>query len=70
MGTGLNYSLLCVACFVLNMMRYCVIVCYKLHELYTWNNVHRKKTNTRVRKHNLRILKNKMNMIIQEVKVY
>ena len=43
MGTGLDYALLCVACFILNMLRYCVIVCYKLRELYTWKNVYRKR---------------------------
>ena len=26
MGMGLDHALLCVACFVLNMLRYCVIV--------------------------------------------
>ena len=34
MGIGLDHSLLCVACFVLNMLRDCVIVCYKLRELH------------------------------------
>ena len=42
MGTGLDHALLCVACFVLNMLCYCVIV-YKLRELYTWKNVYRKR---------------------------
>ena len=32
----------------------CVIVFYKLHELYTWQDVYRKKMNTRVSEHNLR----------------
>ena len=27
MGMGLDHALLCVACFMLNMLRYCVIVC-------------------------------------------
>ena len=49
------------------MLRYCVIVCYKLRELYTWKNVYRIKMNTRVRKHNLRSSKNKMNVIVRDV---
>ena len=40
---GLDHALLCVTCLVLNMLCYCVIVCYKLHELYTWKNVYRKR---------------------------
>ena len=43
MGTGLDHALLCVACFVLNMLHYCVIMCYKLREFYTWKNVYRKR---------------------------
>ena len=43
MGTGLDYALLCVACFVLNMLRDYVIVCYKLREFYTWKNVYMKR---------------------------
>ena len=42
MGTSLDHALLCVAYFVLNMLCYYVIVCYKLRELYTWKNVYRK----------------------------
>ena len=43
MGTGLDHALLCVACFLLKMLHYYVIVCYKLCELYTWKNVYRKR---------------------------
>ena len=40
---SLDHALLCVACFVVNMLRYYVIVCYKLRELYTLKNVYRKR---------------------------
>ena len=45
----------------------CVIVFYKLLELYTWQDVYRKIMNTRVSEHNLRGSKNKMNMIVLEL---
>ena len=43
MGRGLDFAMLCVACFVLHMLRYYVIACCKLSELYTWKNVYRKR---------------------------
>ena len=37
----------------------CAIGFYKLRELYTWEDVYRKRMNTRVSKHNLRGSKKK-----------
>ena len=56
MGLGLDHALLCVTCFMLNMLCDCV------------NNIHgRCIWNTRARKHNLRGSKSKINMIVQEL---
>ena len=46
MDTGLDHALLCVACFVLNMLRYCVIVCYTLRELL-WTRAFHSRVSTR-----------------------
>ena len=43
MGMGLDHALLCVTCFLITMLRYFMIVCYKLGELYTWKNVYWKR---------------------------
>ena len=42
-GHGFRLCIVVCCVFCANMLRYYVIVCYKLRELYTWKNVYRKR---------------------------
>ena len=61
MGMGLDHALLCVACFVLNML---CDMCDDLCEHYTWSIVY---GTLGLENITLGVQKNKLNMIIREL---